>query len=460
MSENLETTGEGRFWPGFRQEALDCLRHWLAVGSSGALVGLAGAGKSNLLLYLVRHPERLVQESQAAFTVLVTLDLNLLVDRQPTTLYRLILRGCWQQRRRFSEPVLSLLEQLYEEYKRATDLFLVQTAVHDLLTAVEQQGGRVVLILDQFDHFCRTASEELTMLLRSLRDGFRETLIYFVSMRQAVIYVPEPQVLGDLYQLLDTHVCWIGAMRPADAQMFIVQAFGRANQQALPEEIAQLVILTGGYPALLKAACAWRLTAAERPSPEQWRSVLRDHAPIQNRLKDIWQDLTQEERWLLAERQTDNQAADKLSGKALRQLSYRGLCEEKEDGWQVKGLLLRDFVQTAVKRGLGRIWQKELTGELFQGNRHIEGLRPLEEALLTFLVNHPYQFHTKSEIIRPVWPEGTHIEGVTDDSLYQAVRGVRQKIEPKTAESHVYLLTKRGVEEGGYQFFPEGYPAG
>lgn len=33
-----------------------------------------------------------------------------------------------------------------------------------------------------------------------------------------------------------------------------------------------------------------------------------------------------------------------------------------------------------------------------------------------------------------------------------------QRIEPKTAESHVCLLTKRGVEEGGYQFFPEGYP--
>jgi hypothetical protein len=249
-------------------------------------------------------------------------------------------------------------------------------------------------------------------------------------------------------------------MRPADAQLFIVQALGRANQQATAQEISQLVALTCGYPALLKAACAWWLTAAERPSVEQWRTVLRDHAPIQNRLKDIWQDLTQEERWLLAELQNDNLVEDGLAEKAVRQLSYRGLCEKGEAGWQVTGWLLRDFVQTAAKRGLGRIWQKRLTSELFQGNRRIEGLRPLEEALLTFLVNHPYQFHTKSDIIRHVWPEGTHIEGVTDDSLYQAVRGVRQKIEPQTAESHVYLLTKRGVEEGGYQFFPEGYPTG
>jgi len=461
MSENLDTLSGGRFWPGFRQELLDCLRHWLAVGTSGALVGLAGAGKSNLLLYLARYPEKLVQEDNVSFTVLVTVDLNLLVDRQPTTLYRLILRGCWHQRHRFSESALSLIERLYDENKQTRDLFLAQTAVHDLLAAVERQGGRVVLILDQFDHFCRTASAELTMLLRSLRDSFKETLIYFVGMRQAVIYMPEPQMLGELYQLLDTHVCWVGAMRPVDAQMFVVQEFGRANQQAAAEEITLLLALTGGYAALLKAACAWWLTMPERPPLNQWRAVLGAHPPIQNRLKDIWQDLTQEERWILAELQDGNHTnSNKLSLKALQQLSNRGLCEASDSGWRVKGVLLHDFVQTAVKRGLGRIWQRELTGELFQGNQRIEGLRPLEEALLTFLVNHPYKFHTKSEIIQHVWPKDTHIDGVTDDSLYQIIGGVRQRIEPKTAESHVYLLTKRGVEEGGYQFFPEGYPAG
>ncbi|MCB9009474.1 MAG: winged helix-turn-helix domain-containing protein [Ardenticatenaceae bacterium] len=459
MSKKLESSSGGRFWPGFRQELLDCLRRLLAMRTSGALVGLAGSGKSNLLLYLSRSPELMGQEGQSAFTVLVTVDLNYLVDRQPTTLYRLILRGCWHQRHRFSQAVASLIEQLYDEYKHTTDLFLAQTAVHDLLVAVEKQEGRLVLILDQFDTFCRTASPELTRLLRSLRDGFKETLIYIVGMRQAAMYMPEPEILGDLYHLLDTHVCWVGAMRQTDAEMFVVQEVGRANQRASAEDVAMLLALTGGYPALLKAACAWWVTVRERPSPQKWRTVLATHLPLQNRLKEIWQDLTQEERWILAELQNGEQAqAGELSERSLRQLSYRGLCEETDVGWQVKGLLLQDFVQTAVQRGLGRIWQRELTGELFQGSQRIEGLRPLEEALLTFLVNHPYKFHTKSEIIQHVWPTGIQIEGVTDDSLYQIVRGVRQQIEPKTAENYVYLRTKRGVDEGGYQFFPEGFP--
>jgi hypothetical protein len=238
-----------------------------------------------------------------------------------------------------------------------------------------------------------------------------------------------------------------------------VQEIGRANQKASVEEITLLLALTGGYAALLKAACAWWLTVPERPSPNQWRAILRDHPPMQNRLKDIWRGLTQEEQWLLAELQSGSQVErEKLSVQALAQLGHRGLCEEAADGWQVKGHLLQDFVQTAVQRGLGRIWQRKLTGELFQGSQRLDGLSPLEEALLTFLVHHPYKFHTKSQIIQHVWPADIHFEGVTDDSLYQVVRGVRQQIEPKTAESHVYLLTKRGVDEGGYQFFPEGCP--
>lgn len=44
MSESLELSGEGRFWPGFRQELLHCLRRWLALGTSGAFVGLVDKG--------------------------------------------------------------------------------------------------------------------------------------------------------------------------------------------------------------------------------------------------------------------------------------------------------------------------------------------------------------------------------------------------------------------------------
>ncbi len=466
MSNQQESSRGGRFWPGFRSEAIACLKHWLAMGSSGSLVGLAGAGKSNLLQYISLHPKRLINNNRTHFVALIPIDLNHLVDRQPATLYRLILRACMNLRYRFAEPLPEQISQLYEEHKGTTDLFLAQTAVYDLLLGVEQHQGQLVLILDQFDRYCQTASPELTMPLRALRDSFKETLLYIVGMRQAVMYMPNPEVLGDLYPLLDMHVCWVGAMKEADARQFIVHEMRRGKQTISEHEIERLITLTGGYASVLKAACAWFMSLEKRPSTnrqqsaDEWHALLAPLPTIKNRLNDLWQGLTQEDQWVLGRLQSGAKSAQEmLSTEVLARLGHRGVCRLEDDSWHINGTLLHDFVQTAVKQGLGRIWQDELTGELYQGLQRVDGLRPLEEALLIFLIHHPYKPHSKSELIRQVWPEGTQRAGVTDDSLYQIVGRVRQKIEPEEADSFVYLRTKRGVNEGGYQFFPEGYPA-
>lgn len=429
------------------------------MGRNGSLVGLAGAGKSNLLQYISLYPKQLTSGSQASFVALIPIDLNHLVDRQPATLYRLILRACMNLRYRFAEPLPEQISQIYEEHKATTDLFLAQTAVYDLLLGVEQHQGQLVLILDQFDRFCQTASPELTMPLRALRDSFKETLSYIVGMRQAVMYLPNPEALGDLYQLLDTHVCWVGAMKEADVRQFINQEMQRGQKTMRENEIEQLVALTGGYASLLKAACAWCMSLKKRPSPDKWGAILTQLPTIKTRLNELWRGLTQEDQWVLGRLQSGvDSTQTQLSEGVLTRLTHRGVCKFLDERWQINGTLLYHFVQTAVKQGLGRIWQDDLTGELYQGVQRVEELRPLEEALLTFLIHHPYKPHSKSELIRQVWPEGTQREGVTDDSLYQIVRRVRQKIEPEGAESPVYLRTKRGVSEGGYQFFPEGSP--
>lgn len=458
MNDYLEPSRGGRFWPGFRQEVMGCLRQWLAMRASVSLVGLPGAGKSNLLQYIYQNPESLTEKKDNV--VLVTIDLNHLVDSQPTTLYRLVLRACYQGRSRFPHGMAEQVAQLYETHKATTDLFLAQTAVYDLLAAVAQHQGVVVLILDQFDRFCRRAEPELTLSLRALRDSFKESTVYIVGMRQPPLHLAEPELLGELFPLLDAHICWVGAMSWADSRAFVWQEVGRAAQAVSEAEVEELFALTGGYPALLKAACAWLVRQPQRPSLDTWFHALRQQSTLKNRLAEIWRALTQEEQWLLAELSGGAPSLPaNTAPEVVAQLAQRGLCQQTAQGCQVRGALLVDFVQTAVQHGLGRIWRDPKSGALYQGKQRLVGLRPLEEALLTFLVQNPYKPHTKTALIQAVWPEDIHIDGVTDDSLYQVVRGVRQKIEPKTAELPVYLVTKRGVEEGGYQFFPEGSPA-
>jgi DNA-binding response OmpR family regulator len=97
------------------------------------------------------------------------------------------------------------------------------------------------------------------------------------------------------------------------------------------------------------------------------------------------------------------------------------------------------------------------TDAVMQGDEVLANLSPLEDALLKFLLEHPYIRHTKTEIIINAWPDVTQREGVTDDSLYQIAASLRKKVEPLPTKP-VYLVTWRGNPEGGYQLYPEGRP--
>lgn len=97
----------------------------------------------------------------------------------------------------------------------------------------------------------------------------------------------------------------------------------------------------------------------------------------------------------------------------------------------------------AVQRCLQEIW-RSLTGEE-------------QQAVLTFLAQQPRKRHTYTDLILNAWNERERYHGVTNDSLFQVVRSLRQKIEPDPARP-IYLVNWRGKPEGGYLLYPEGRP--
>lgn len=304
---------------------------------------------------------------------------------------------------------------------------------------------------------------------------------YVVGLRQEVAYLPDPASLGELTELLDNQVCWVGPMAEADARQLIAQEIHTGSP---PDEavVARLLALTGGHPALLKAACRWWLARPGEP-PAGWAELLLADRRIRYRLDEIWADLTPEEHLTLAEvqrlqAQAAGQAAPKGdgSGPARRQqrvldrafaglerqhgqtlvrLAMKGLCRRQGAGWCIFSELLAAYVAEAEGRGSGAIWLEEGTEELYQGQTLLAGLTPLERSVLRFLLAHPRQRHAKTDLIASTWPDELRRQGVTDDSLYQVIMELRKKIEPNPARPR-YLLTWRGRPEGGYQFFPEG----
>ena len=202
------------------------------------------------------------------------------------------------------------------------------------------------------------------------------------------------------------------------------------------------------------------------------------HEPsIQHRLQEIWTGLDQEERLALSEMQklqirqmavsqekvrNGSRAAawpnlEQQLGEVLSRLAVKGLCQQSDSGWRIFSDLFAAYAATVAGRGQGKVWLDKQTGEVYQGQSHLRDLAPLERAVLHFLLQHPRIRHTKTDLIVNAWPDKLRQQGVTDDSLYQVITGLRKKIEPLPSKP-CYIVNWRGHPEGGYQLFPEGRP--
>jgi hypothetical protein len=299
-------------------------------------------------------------------------------------------------------------------------------------------------------------------------------------MSQEAAYLPDPAILGDMYELLDNYICWLGAMNDDDARNLMARATRAASVSPSEADLTAMLALTGGYPALLRAVCYWWLATEEKPVHPEWGTALSAERSVQHRLAKIWAGLTQEEQFVLSELQklqmtgeitTKRQLLEDeaktfhkiLQGFAvqhhdlLSRMAEKGVCAQAETGWGVTADLLTDYVARVKERGRGKIWLDEQTDEVYQGQTPLKGLTALEVSVLSFLVKHPRIRHTKTDLIVNTWPDELCEHGVTDNSLYQVVSTLRKTIEPNPSQP-AYLLTWRGKPEGGYQFFPEGRP--
>lgn len=449
-----------RYAPGYRAPELQQIAGWIRAGASGSIVGLPGTGKSNLFAFVAQDEEWM----RAYFgsgahrkVVVVSVDLNSLADGQFSTLYRLILRGLFDARHRFGPQMAPAVEALFADHKYANDFFVLQSAVQDLLHLSRPHIWRVVLLLDQFDTFCKTAVSPISNALRALRDSHKEALCYIVGLQRPLYVLSSPAAFGDLYGLLDLHTLWLGPMNLADSMQMAAQEAARFGR-SLPErsDMERLWRLSGGFPAVLKAVCCWRLWQKGASVAECPDALLAQPA-VRFRLQELWRGLEQEEQAVLFAvangRLPDGRLAE---ADVIERLVQKGVCCWADGKLQVAGELFSRYVQTVSAPGYGRVWLNSATGEIFQGDK-ITDLPPLAHAVLTYLLRHPRTRRTKTNIIEHVWPENSLREGITDDSLYQVAAAIRKAIEPDPARPR-YLLTWRGQPEGGYQLFPEGRP--
>ncbi|MCL4862490.1 MAG: winged helix-turn-helix domain-containing protein [Caldilineaceae bacterium] len=450
----------------YRSEEVRTLARWITIGASGSVVGLRGSGRSNLLGFLCHRPEALrgYLPPPAFDVLLVPVDLNNLPDPTLATFYRVLLRAFYEQRTRLPGELQPLTAQLFYENRAATDPFLPQSALRELLFQLQAGARRVVLVMDRFDAFCRMITPELGDTLVGLRDSFRDTLSYLIGVRQSLVYLETLELASDFIRLLTTHTCHLGPLSETDARQMIARHTKVGGVLPTEQAIRQLLALTGGYPSLLKSACQWWLLTPNCPPPEHWLAALIGEPAIRHRLHEVWSGLTQEEQQALGEfvvgqerRQGAVTSRLPRHEEVIHALSLKGVCRQAEGRWRCFGMLFEAYVRQAGGLSRGAIWLDEESQTLYHGAVSLDELTPKERGVLEFLIKRPRQRHSYTDLIVSAWSDEERYHGVTNDSLFQVIRGLRQKLEPNPAEP-LYLVNWRGKPGGGYLFFPEGRP--
>jgi len=431
---------------------MQLLADWLAVGTSCAVVGMAGCGKSNLLGFLSYKSRSLSPYlgDLADKIALIPVDLNSLPTFDLATFFRVILRSFYELRDRFGKETGALVQKLFFDNRATSDPFLSQTALRELLFHFQANEQRVVLVMDRFDRFADQSPASMTDTLRNFRDSFKDTLCYVVGMRQAPKYLLNPDVLGELYEILDLHVCWVGPMGQEDAHRVISEELRIAETSLDTNLVKQIYDLTGGYPSLLKAVCQRYLDGSEQK--EGWYSQLQQDQNVRYRLAEIWQGFTQQEQVMLY----SLAQGESCSPEELALLIAKGLLVENHGRRVISADLLHHYAAEMGQFSRGMLWEDAETGVLYQGIRPLKELSPTENALLAFFIRHPYKKHTYTDIMEAVWTD-EDVGGVSNQALAKQISNLRRHVEPDSPQP-LYIVTWRGKPEGGYQFFPEGSP--
>lgn len=441
----------------YRQAEIRRLAQWLAAGQSGSVVGLPGCGRSNLLDFLCYRMDAwdIYTPTLSDQLLLVPLNLLTLPAADIATFYRGLLRAAYQVNYRFPPALRATVESLYQTQREKSDPFLPQSAWYEFLLTCQTQGVRVVLVLNYFNRFVDTAPEVTVNTLRGLRDSFKHTLQLLVGLSQALAYLPDPDRLGELYELLDRNVCWVGALTEPDARNLIARTIGAAAALPAEAECQAMLRLSGNFPALLKSVASWWVNTTVLPPLSQWLAALLAESSIQYRLTKVWRALTQEEQFVLAEVSRQPAHSDWFTERyyaSLTTLVQKGVCCHLANGWQVQGELLAAQVQQLGPTSRGRLWLAADTQVLYQGRTPLRDLTPLEARLLRYFIQRPRQLHTKDELLAWLWPDKS--QTMIDNDLQQLISRLRKKIDTTPPQ---YIVTWKG-DAGGYQFYPEGRP--
>ena len=237
----------------YRQREVKMILNATRGGESVSLIGLSGAGKSNLMGYIAH-----TQGTPTHPFVLV--DFNRLTRRAPSAFFNLMRQALTD-----SADAPDELDALHAA---------IQKCLHD--------AERLTLLLDLsllLNRGVMFGETDLLLFnnLRALRDAHKFKLTFVVATRHSL---PSNNEFAELFH---ANTIYLGALSESDAIWNVKRYAERKELRWDDKVVAQLINISRGYPSFLRAACEAYSSGASLES-------IPNHPAVQSRLDEFWND--------------------------------------------------------------------------------------------------------------------------------------------------------------------------
>lgn len=438
----------------FRYHLVQRLLQLIAVGGCGAVVGMAGAGKSELARYLSQvkmqdvYPGRLTDPC-----LLIWVDPNSLtsLDEWHFIEYLIYLLRRQSEQAGLAADILSFLDQWHEKAVSWYDQAHILRCFQEIIGGLGQTYGlRLVFLLDQFDELLAELPSRLFVNLRSMRDQSRQSLSYIIFLRKHLDILQSNG--ADIEPFAELFLSHTFGLKPYDLSQTETMLINLSERQQLPwpaKYTGQVFDFSGGHAGLTAAIFRAGFSKLTTGHPLE---LTLENAALRYECEKIWSGLPSGEQLLLQE-MVSGRLTELEDGAELKAVFDRavqkGLISLETNGQpRLFARLFAQFVEQTVQMDQTdtiRLKFDEVSQTCWIDGEEIM-LPQLPAKLLGFLYHHRGATCRYSDILRHLYPEENHEESkdIPDYRLPAVVKSLREKIDADPQREPL-IKTVRGV---------------
>ena len=422
--------------PGFRQTETEKLFKWMKAGESASIIGISGAGKSNLFNH-IHDPY-----TQAHFlgeldvsTLIVRVNFHYLPDYTDRSVYSLILEQMEllegdADRLGLTHKDIEQISQYHELLLDAKDDILKVQRYFKLALRVllAQSSRRLVFLFDQFDDVYQEAEERFFANLRGLREAYKYRISYLVFTRDMLPnLIHMDQAREEFYELLASNIMGLKPYIKSDA-VSVLERVAKRNKFPLTDDLRdRLYELASGHAGLLRAALlgANQQQLGSQLYQEDAAASLLKISGVEMECEKLWRSLSlHEQRTLMAKANSFDTAMDPT---VVNQLQIKGVMRE-EDTAVIFSPIFALFVAKQEAVWDQTLFFDEPSRQIWVLGNPAPRLTQLEYRLFQQLHEQEGEVVEKDTLIAAGWPSAQG--GVSDEALIAAIARLRKKIEP------------------------------